>query len=243
MKYLEDAFAAANLSNWVLAALGVVGGIIAGITLRVVFKQTKILKDSVAAARTSADAAKTSADIAIGVSVPTLKIVEFGVVNLGALTAEDFFRSPRVKITIKNYGQTPAFLEWWSVCFTCEDLPDIPVYGGPADGIVLKNVAVQPGEPYTLPPVEFFRTPTFSDKEVQAIMKRETMLTAYGYICYSDVFNHRFRRFKFCETVLNIFDDEQICDWWKGFAPAAYMGTDQFPVQKRNEQQPHENPN
>ena len=58
-KYLEDAFAAANLSNWVLAGLGVVGGIIAGLTLRTVFNQTKILRDSVAVAEKAADAAET----------------------------------------------------------------------------------------------------------------------------------------------------------------------------------------
>jgi hypothetical protein len=197
--------------------------------------QTKILGDSVAVA-------KTSADIAVGVSVPTLKIVEFEVINLGGLTAEQFFQSPRVAITIRNYGQTPAFLAWWSLCFTCEDLPDIPVYEGPASGMLLKGVAVQPGEPHVLPAVEFFRTPTFSSKEVQAIIKREKLLTAYGYICYGDVFNRPLQRFKFCKTVLNIFPDEQICDWWDEFAGPAYTGVDQLWYRGTKEQKA-ENPN
>jgi hypothetical protein len=205
-------------------------------------EQTSALRGSVAAAKASADAAKLSADIAVGVSIPTLKIVEFEAINLAGLTAEQFFQSPRVAITIKNYGQTPAFLEWWSLCFTCEDLPDIPVYDGPASGMPLKSVAVQPGSPHNLPAVEFFRTPTFSSEEVQAIIKREKLLTAYGFICYSDLFNHPLQRFKFCKTVLNIFHDEQICDWWGEFAPPAYRGVDQMPYRETKEQKA-ENPN
>jgi hypothetical protein len=206
--------------------------------------QVQEMKAQTAATQTSADAAKTSADISAGVSIPTMRIIEFGVVNWAGLTAEDFFRSPRIKMTIRNYGQTPAFLEWWSLCFTCEELPDVPVYEGPATGVVLKNVAVPPGEPYTLPPIEFFRTPTFSDEDVQAIVRREKVFTAYGYICYTDVFNHPFMRFKFCKTVLNIFPegDKDICDWWEGFSPAAYVGIDQFPVRGRDQEEA-QNPN
>jgi hypothetical protein len=179
-------------------------------------EQTEILRQSVSVAKMSADAARVSADIAAGVSIPTLKVHEFGVGELGVANAETFFQFPKVKITIKNYGQTRAFLKWWSICFTCEDLPEIPVYDGPGNGLVLEKVVVQPGELYTLPYLPFFRRQEFSLEDVQAIMKRDKVFNAYGYICYGDVFNNPLRRLKFCETVLNIFDhvgSEQFCDW------------------------------
>lgn len=80
-KYLEDAFAPANLSNWILAGLGVIGGIMAGITLRVIVKQanhmerqTKILEDSVAVAQKSADAALLNAKALINAERPWLVV-------------------------------------------------------------------------------------------------------------------------------------------------------------------------
>jgi hypothetical protein len=206
---------------------------------RYITEQTEILRQSVAVAQISARAAKTSADIAAGVSIPTLKVHEFGVGDVGAASAEAFFQFPKIKITIKNHGQTPAFLNWWSLCFTCEDLPDIPVYQELGRGVFLKRAVVQPGELYTLPDLAFFQRQEFLLEDVKAILKGEKTFIAYGYICYGDVFNHPLRRLKFCETVLNIFDGQQmICDWWEELAPPAYVGNDQFPTKEQGQEKP-----
>jgi hypothetical protein len=209
-------------------------------TLLVVGWQTKILGRSVAVAQKAADAAKTSADIAAGVSIPTLAIDEFGIGDVGIANAEAFFQFPKIKITIKNHGQTPAFLKWWSLCFTCENLPDLPVYEGPGHGMPLEKTVVPPGGAYTLPDLAFFQRQEFSLDDAKAIIKREKVFNAYGYICYGDIFGHHLRRLKFCETVLNIFEGQGICDWWGELAPAMYTGTDRLPVQEKTKQKPGE---
>jgi hypothetical protein len=53
--YLKQAFAPVFLSNWVLAALGITGAIVAICTLRTLVRQTN-------AAMIAANAAKTGAD-------------------------------------------------------------------------------------------------------------------------------------------------------------------------------------
>lgn len=148
---------------------------------------------------------------------------------------------PKIKITVKNYGQTPALLQWWTLCFTCQELPDIPIYEGPASGIPLEKMAVQAGDTFTLPGFPSWHRQEFSLDEVKAIMTRDATFTAYGYICYGDIFGNPVRRLKFCEMVLNIFDgSEQICDWWSGFSPDAYVGTDSLPERKNTKQKANE---
>lgn len=234
--YWREAIGPAYASNWVLALLGVIGGIVAIGSLISINRQvtqmksqTEILKDSVCAAKQAADAAKISADIAAGVSMPKLAVCEFGVGSIGAASVEAFFQYPKIKISIGNYGQTPAFLKWWSICFTCEELPDTPIYKGPGCGIILEKVIVKSGEIYTLPELFFPHRQEFSLEDVKAIVDREKWFHAYGYICYGDVFGGPLRRLKFCESVLNIYGTEAICDWWEGVAPPEYSGIDQLP--------------
>jgi hypothetical protein len=196
--------------------------------------QTGILKDSVAAAQKSADAAKTNSDIAAGVSLPKLAIHELGVGDIGVANAEAFFQYPRMKITIKNYGQTPAFLKWWCLCFSCEDLPEIPIYDGPATGMILDKIVLQPDMAYTLPQLFYNHRHEFSVEEVKAIMSRNKTFRVYGYVCYGDMFGNPLKRLKFCETVLNIFGGDKICDWWEALAPPAYAGTEQYQPKKQH---------
>lgn len=190
--------------------------------------QTSILKDSVDAAQKSADAAKTSADIAAGVSLPKLVVHELKSDTIGMPDPNVFFQFPKVKITIKNYGQTPAFLKWWALCFTCEDLPDAPIYSGPATGMVLDKIVVQPNETYTFPPTPL-RRQEFSIEDAMAVVTRQKIFRVYGYVCYGDIFGNPLKRFKFCETVLNIFGGYEVCDWWEGLASQNYVGTELYP--------------
>jgi hypothetical protein len=139
-----------------------------------------------------------------------------------------------MKIVIKNYGQTPAFLKFWCLCFTCEDLPEFPIYEGPAVGMVLNKEVVQPNAVYTLPQLGFPYRQEFSIEDAQAIVRREKRFWVYGYVCYADIFGNRPCRLKFCETVLNVFGAQgMVCDWVEGFAPPAYTGTEQFPTKKQ----------
>ncbi len=204
-------------------------------------RQSKILEDSVAAAQKAADAAKISADVAAGLSVPALVIHDFGAGDVGTANVEAFFQRPKIKIAVKNYGQTPAILKWFCICCTCEELPDVPIYEGPGSGIVLEKIVIQPGAEYTLSNLMSLQRQEFSLEDVKAIVNREKLFCAYGYICYGDTLGNPLRRLKFCETVLNIFGGEAICDWHEGLAPSAYAGIDLLPTNRPSQKKP-ENP-
>ena len=195
--------------------------------------QTEILKSSVAAAQKSADAAKISADIAASVSIPTLVVEKFDVGETGAANLEAFLQYPQISITVKNCGQTPAFLKWWTIIFTCEDLPDIPIYEGkPGCGIILDKVIVEPSTSYPLPSLFYPHRQQLAIENVKAVVDRHKMLSVYGYICYGDLFGSPLRRLKFCETALNLFDGPKPTIGWADFGDPAYTGTDQFSVKK-----------
>ncbi|MGC2227291.1 MAG: hypothetical protein WA254_19580 [Candidatus Sulfotelmatobacter sp.] len=151
--------------------------------------QTAILDRSVAAAKQSADAAKISSDIVAKVSIPTLKVSEFTIdaVNLSNLA---FFRRPKFKITVKNWGQTPAFLWSWTIKMTCEDLPDIPTYEGIASGMPLEKQAIPGGDSFTLPEVGFHRQYDFSVDDATAVTEQKKNFWVYGYVVYGDIFGN-----------------------------------------------------
>jgi len=185
----------------------------------------------IASAQRSADAAKISADIAARVSVPTLVVEKFEVGETGVANLEAFLQYPQISMTIKNCGQTPAFLKWWTIIFTAEDLPEIPVYNkGPAYGMPLDKVIVDANKSYTLPPLSFPHRTELPLKDARAIIDRQAMLNVYGFICYGDLFGNPWRRLKFCETALNLIDGEKPLIQWVDFGEPGYVGTDQFPA-------------
>lgn len=188
------------------------------------------------AATKSADAAKISADIAAAVSIPTLVINEFDLGNPPGASLEAMLQFPTIRLVVINYGQTPAFLRSWTVVFTCEDLPDVPVYEGhPGSGMVLDKVTIQPSDSYTLPSGGFFgwQRHEFSLDDVEAIMSSRKILNVYGCICYWDIFGNPVRRLKFCETAIKLYPgNKPIIQWFSQAAPAAYRGTDLMPIGK-----------
>ncbi len=194
-------------------------------------KQTVILASSVEAAQKAADAAKASADIATGTSLPKLMIQEFKSIGSSSSSVREFFRFPRLDITIKNHGQSPAFVSAWLLCFHCGDIPLEPEYNLKL-GVSLQKTVVEPGHTYTLPRLYPRNQQEFTDEDVTAIIARQKAFWAYGFITYKDMFGNPLMRFKFCERVLNIYDyagSVMICDWWEGLAPPSYSGTDLYP--------------
>lgn len=205
-KYLEDAFAPANLSNWILAGLGAVGGVVAGITLRVIFKQTKILEDSVAAAQKSADAAEKSAITAMGVAVPTLMLHKFELLPHKGHFWYDSFSHPEVIIQVKNFGQSPAILRAYMLSFCWEDeLPEDPFFRAPFP--CNAEDVVDPGEIFQLAP-----GPASADQAIPLqiaydIEARRKMLTIYGYVSYGDIFGSPIRYMKFSKRLVEFATD------------------------------------
>jgi hypothetical protein len=212
-------------------------------------KQTGHLEGSVAAAQASAEVAKLSADFAARVSIPTLVIEKFESANAGAANLAAMLQYPNVNIVIKNYGQTPALLKFWNIVFTCGELPAEPDYWNHrGSGIVLERDVIEPNQPYTIPPVNSWRCAELSLEDVEAIIKHEKKLWAYGFICYDDIFRRARWRVKFCELALNVH--EGWIQWVSYISPPIYHGTEEFPWglaaiegQKADNSNEAENPN
>jgi hypothetical protein len=183
----------------------------------------------------AAKAAEQSSSIAAGMAIPKLAIDEFAAGNTGAASLPAMLQFPNIRLVVKNYGQTPALLRSWTLVFTCEELPLIPVYGDfPGSGIVLTHKVIQPGEPYILTVENSWNRQELSAEYIQAVIDRRKTLRAYGFICYGDIFGNRLQRFKFYAEVLNMADSW--LDWRTELAPDGYTGTDTFPIKTKNDQ-------
>jgi hypothetical protein len=202
--------------------------------LREAAKQSGILEKSVSAAQSSADAARISADVVARVSVPTLKIEQFKIGNVGAAGNPAFFQYPKFEITIKNYGQTPAFLRFWTIKFTCDELPATPVYAGKGFGIPLEKQVIPGGGSFTLQGLSYLDRDCLSIEDAQAVAEQVKPFAVYGFICYGDIFGNPLQRFKFCETLLNVFGELHF-QWTELFSPAAYIGADPYPTKQQEE--------
>jgi hypothetical protein len=191
-------------------------------------KQTRHLEGSVAATQASAEAAKLAADIAARVSIPRLVIEKFEPADAGAANLAAMLQYPNVKIVIKNYGQTPALLKFWIIIFTCEELPAEPDYWNDRGSrIILERDVIEPNQPYTIPPIPSWKRAELSLKDVEAIIKHEKKLWAYGFICYDDIFGSARWRMKFCEFALNV--RKGWIQWESSFSPPVYRDTEEFP--------------
>ena len=179
--------------------------------------------------RKSARAAEESTRISLGTSLPKLVVHKLST-RSNTTDARSYFEWPAVDITIKNYGNTPAILHFWSLCFSIQEFSDEPEYSGPASGMSLDKSVVESGKEFVLPTLFHYRRQQFTKEEAAGIATRQHTLYVYGFVAYRDIFGSPLKRFKFCETVLNVYDgNEVICDWWEHLNPPSYEGTDVFP--------------
>lgn len=167
--------------------------------------QTGILKESVAAAQKSAAAADISANAAMGVAVPTLMLNGFAFASKPGCTANDFFTHPGVILIAKNFGQSPAFLKGYTITFTCDDLPDEPVYQFPYP--CNAETVVDAGKTFLPDKDTLTLDKPMSDLDILALVNGKKFLTAYGYISYGDIFGSPIRYMKFSKRLME-FDPE-----------------------------------
>jgi hypothetical protein len=157
------------------------------------------------AAKANAKAAKISAQVAMGVSVPRLRVSQFTLAPTGAANLEAIFQYPNIKILVKNYGQSPAFLKMYSVNFTCEDLPYDPAYTV-VKSFEAKDV-VEPDGVFALGNGSVRPERLISPENTTALVEGTKFLTIYGYVRYGDVFGSPDWYLRFCETLLEINRD------------------------------------
>jgi hypothetical protein len=173
-EYLKAAFAPANLSNWILAGLGVIGGVIAAITLSTFKRQTDHIITS--------ERAWIVANVKIGHENPII----YRGHGLVPVKADCIF---------KNKGNTPAFIKESGIAIQViakdEILPDSPLpydpkYGAKWEG---RGIAVSPK-------MSFVQSVFKDTQDPINILNGANILYVYGYVKYRDVFTAKrlFRR-------------------------------------------------
>lgn len=172
--YLKQAFAPALLSNWILAAFGIVGAIIAICTLRKLVQQTK-------AAVVSANAAR--------ISVETSRMAERAYVNMSHVPPGITFpASDKIEavVQIKNNGRTPANITAAVLTFWTElELPEQPPYPREAEG---GGFSLPRGDHYFKRHAKTI--PLLRLSEVRTGKRPAWLL---GYVDYIDTFDRRHR--------------------------------------------------
>jgi hypothetical protein len=150
-------------------------------------QQTQVLRDSVAAAQKAADAAETSANAAMGFAIPILRLDEFQFIAPGTQTLVESLKMPCIHISVRNYGQSPAFLKSFAVQFTCEELPAELRY--PSLLHFDPITVLESGHACPLNEQGVFPWSPFSDEDATAIASGKKTLTIFGCIWYGDVFS------------------------------------------------------
>jgi hypothetical protein len=149
----------------------------------------------------AAMAADESAKAAMGVAVPTLMLHKFEFLR-GPDVRDDrtFLRFPRVEITVKNFGQSPAFLKAWNFRFVWDELPEKPVYDFPYPCDV--EEVIEPQGTYTLDPETTATISPTSEEDIDGIIAGKKHLTVYGFVSYGDIFGSPIRYMKFCKQLI-----------------------------------------
>jgi hypothetical protein len=220
-----ELLAPANIPNWFLVLVGTVTGWFVYKTLRAIKKQadimevgardaresgaeaTRIALATAKAARKAADAAEMSAKAAMGVAVPVLVLQELQFENHGG-TYEGLFKYPTFRISVKNFGQSPAFLKSYAVVVATDDLPPQPIYPKapwPCD----MHEVVDAGAQYTLGGSDG-RTATndpVDDETLRILVARMNAPVVYGFVTYRDVFGASTHTMKFSKVFFEIESD------------------------------------
>lgn len=161
------------------------------------------------ATKKSADAAALNAKTLIGLESPHLRLyhLDFGDMGVAHIAAK--LQYPKIKISIKNYGRTPAFLTEKSVDFIFkEKLPDVPPYQQTV--LLSPATVIQHDEIYDLierPLDNDFWTrfdinssSTISDWQslMNDLLRERKQFWVYGYVAYKD-FSDKSHRISFCK--------------------------------------------
>lgn len=204
-----------TVADWISALSAAVSAIsavaVAGFTWRLIVlgkEQHQVALGALQEAAKAAGAADLSARAAIGVEIPTLRVLD--IVSYGRTPIIDPFdlredllaemRTPRLKIRVMNYGRTPAFLKGEAICVaTNTALGDIPDYSEGAIELP-PSAVIGPGETYALSSAP--QHSVYSEEDVKSFLDQSQTLYVYGYVWYEDFLrNQHMLRFVFERVV------------------------------------------
>ena len=215
-----ELLAPANIPNWFLVIVGGVTGWFVYKTLRAIKKQADIMetqakdvRDSSAeatrialatakAARKAADAADISAKAAIGVAIPTLVVDRFSFINTGRENPVAFYSQPRVRLALKNYGKSPAFLRKYSIGYAWgEGAPNKFTW------YPFEDQVIDGGATYELTEVDLGVLDSPSEGVIGDLVSGKRKLVFLGWISYRDVFDSPTRKLHICRE-LTVYDSD-----------------------------------
>jgi hypothetical protein len=162
------------------------------------WRQSRDMKDSIAVAKESANAAMLQARAVIGVELPKIILsrVEFG--DTGAASLASRLQSPKIAISVTNYGKTPAFLLGQAIEIeVCALLPAQPEYPSALD--LAPETVVEYKNKYLLGTARL-KSPLSPD-DIQAILDGNTRLWVYGYVYYRNILSEPHMA-RFCKLFL-----------------------------------------
>lgn len=151
------------------------------------------IEEQIKISRQSSDAAKLAAEAAIGVEIARVLIgnMEFQWASVANLMGNLQF--PKVEISVKNYGRTPAFVSnQASEMLVAPVLPEIPEYPNAHD---LIGCVIEGKDTYALPVARLRKA--IPIETINDITNGKTFIWIYGHLFYRD-FLHDPHWLKFC---------------------------------------------
>jgi hypothetical protein len=203
------------IGNW-LDPVGLFTGLLVLVTAYQAFITRTSLKDS----KLAAEAANRSAQLAVNIQVPRLVLFKLLIQELGVGTLAANLQSPKAHVVLKNYGQTPAFLESQALgIFVGSALPKEPNYAPFAYELEPENV-VEPNAQYTIEGIR----PFLQAEQVTGIVEQKAYLWVFGYVQYKDFLGGKHIT-RFCKQLLFSALKNDHYQFSEGAVPHAYLET------------------
>jgi hypothetical protein len=189
-----------NVPNWFLVVVGGVTGWFVYKTLRAIKKQADIMETqandtresgaeasrialaTAQAARKAADAAEISAKAAMGVAVPTLTLHKFSFI-VSKESAATFYQNPKVRLELKNYGQSPALLRKYSIGYSWDEDSPREFTSYP-----FEDEVIDAGGTYEFGEQQFGVLDPPPQEVIEDLVKSKRHLVFSGWVTYGDVF-------------------------------------------------------
>jgi len=188
------------VATWVLCIVGLAQVIIfrrqATLMDRTLRSTEKSALDALKATEKLADSMAASVRVSMGVTLPRLLLYDFKPEPAGLANIRAQIQSPHVKLKVKNYGKSPAFIEFVSLEMTCTAAllakPDY-IHGHNPD----KETVVQENDVREIADARYL---LLTDPEIAAVFDKTKTIYIYGIVQYRDIWNQR-HVLRFCKDV------------------------------------------